>query len=325
MLATGNFSSAVLALNPAKELEVIQEWIRDSVCSTLRRKGVVVGLSGGVDSSVTAALCVHALGADRVLGLLMPEADSSTESEELGRMVAEHLGIQALRECITPSLQACGCYERRDMAIQRVLPEYGPGWKSKIALPNMLDRDRYPVYSVCAHSPCGTEHRIRLTAQAALEIVAATNFKQRVRKMVEYYHGDRLQYAVAGTPNRLEFDQGFFVKLGDGSADLKPIAHLYKSQVYQMAEFLGIPHEIRMRPPTTDTYSLGQSQEEFYFSIPLEKMDLCLYGKDHNIQAEVVAEAIELTAEEVVRVYHQIDARRRMAHYLHSPALFIES
>jgi NAD+ synthase len=325
MLATGNFSSAVLALDPAKELEVIRRWIRVVVCSTLHRKGVVVGISGGIDSSVTAALCAHTLGADRVLGLLMPEADSSKESEQLGGMVAEYLGIQTIRECITPSLQACGCYGLRDMAIRRVLPEYGAGWKSKIALPNMLDRDRYPIYSVCALSPCGTEHRVRLTAQAALEIVAATNFKQRVRKMIEYYHADRLQYAVAGTPNRLEYDQGFFVKLGDGSADLKPIAHLYKSQVYQMAEYLGIPREIRMRPPTTDTYSLGQSQEEFYFSIPLEKMDLCLYGRDHDIQPEVVAEAVELSAEEVVRVYHQIDARRRMAHYLHSPALFVES
>ena len=192
-------------------------------------------------------------------------------------------------------------------------------------LPNMLERDRYPVYFVCARNPAGTEYRARLSAEASLEIVAATNFKQRVRKMIEYHHADRMQYAVAGTPNRLEYDQGFFVKMGDGSADIKPIAHLYKSQVYKLAEFLGIPDEIRLRPSTTDTYSLGQSQEEFYFSIPLEKMDLCLYGKEHDIQPEVVAAAVNLTTEEVVRVYHQIDARRRMAHYLHCQALVLEN
>jgi NAD+ synthase len=321
MLATNKLSPSVLTLNPRKELESIQEWVRAAVYMQLRRRGVVVGLSGGVDSSVTAAVCASALGSSRVLGLIMPEEESSPESEYLGVLVAERLGIQVIKECVTPMLRACGCYERRDRAIRSVLREYSPGWKSKIALPNMLHRDRYPVYSVCALSPEGVEHRVRLTADASLEIVAATNFKQRARKMVEYYHADRVQYAVAGTPNRLEFDQGFFVKMGDGSADLKPIAHLYKTQVYQMAEYLGIPPEVRLRPPTTDTYSLGQSQEEFYFSIPLDKMDLCLYGKDHNIQPEAVAEAVDLTPDEVVRVYHQIDARRRMARYLHCQAL----
>lgn len=324
MLATYSFTSAVLAIDPSKELHALESWIRKVVCNELRRKGVVVGLSGGIDSSVTAAICTRALGADRVLGLLMPEAESSAESEELGSIIAKHLGIRTVRECITPALQACGCYEKRDAAIQKVLPAYRGDWKSKIALPNMLERDRYPVYFVYARDPSGREYRVRLTAEASLEIVAATNFKQRVRKMCEYHHADRLQYAVAGTPNRLEYDQGFFVKMGDGAADIKPIAHLYKSQVYQMAEWLGIPAEIRRRPPTTDTYSLGQSQEEFYFSIPLEKMDLCLYGREHEVQPEVVAEAVDLTAEEVVRVYQQIDARRRMAHYLHCPPLVFE-
>ncbi len=314
-----NFSPAALNLDPVRELEFIQTGIRSVVYNQLHRRGVVVGLSGGIDSSVTAALCASALGAEHVLGLMMPEADSSPDSEMLASLVAESFGICTIREDITPILQACGCYDRRDYAIRRVLPDYGSDWKSKIALPNMLDCDRYPVYSVVAHAPDGSVHRARLNAQASLEIVAATNFKQRVRKMIEYHHADRLQYAVAGTPNRLEFDQGFFVKLGDGAADLKPIAHLYKSQVYQLAEYLGVPSEIRMRPPTTDTYSLSQSQEEFYFSIPLVKMDLCLYGKDHNVPVEAVAEAAELTPQQVSRIYHQIEARRRVAHYLHCP------
>src|SRR5271157_1487575 len=243
MQTLADFSPAVLTLDPAQELESLQKGIRSAVYNELHRKGVVIGLSGGIDSSVTAALCASALGAEHVLGLMMPEAESSDDSERLASLVAECFGICAIREDITPILQACGCYDRRDYAIRRVLPQYGPDWKSKIALPNMLDRDRYAVFSVVAHSPDGKVHRARLTAQASLEIVAATNFKQRVRKMIEYHHADRLQYAVVGTPNRLEFDQGFFVKLGDGAADLKPIAHLYKSQVYQMAEHLGIPAE----------------------------------------------------------------------------------
>lgn len=317
------FSPDVLTLDPAREVEKIQEGIRHIVRDQLRRKGAVLGLSGGIDSSVTAALCAGALGCERVLGLLMPEAESSCESSRLAHTLSQTFGIPTLEEDITPILQAAGCYSRRDAAISRVLPEYGHGWKSKIALPDMLSHDRYAVFSIVAQAPDGTEHRARLTAEASLEIVAATNFKQRVRKMIEYHHADRLQYAVAGTPNRLEYDQGFFVKLGDGAADLKPIAHLYKSQVYQLARYLGVPDEIYRRPPTTDTYSLAQSQEEFYFSLSLDKMDLCLYGKDHQLPAEEVASAIGLDAEQVTRVYHQIDARRRVAQYLHCPPLLI--
>lgn len=319
-----NFSADVLNIDPTHEAELIQRAILDIVSQQLRRKGAVVGLSGGIDSSVTAALCTRALGSGRVLGLMMPESDSSEESLYLGRLVADHLGIETVVEDITPILTAAGCYQRRDQAIRQVMPEYGPGWKSKIVLPNLLDSDRYAVYSVVAQSPVGQDFRARLTPEAYLGTVAATNFKQRTRKMLEYYHADRLQYAVAGTPNRLEYDQGFFVKLGDGAADFKPIAHLYKSQVYQLAAYLGIPEEIRRRPPTTDTYSLQQSQEEFYFSLPLLQMDVCLYGNDHGIPAIDVAAAIGISPEQVTRVYHQIAAKRKAARYLHSKPLLVE-
>ena len=146
----------------------------------------------------------------------------------------------------------------------------------------------------------------------------------RSRKMLEYYHADRLNYAVAGTPNRLEYDQGFFVKLGDGAADIKPIAHLYKTQVYQLAEYLGVPEQIRNRPPTTDTYSMPQSQEEFYFSLPYNKMDLCLYGKNNGVAIEEIATVIDLTVEQVNRVFHDIDQKRRSTRYLHSQPQLIE-
>jgi NAD+ synthase len=228
-------------------------------------------------------------------------------------------------ENITGILAAMGCYERRDDAIRNVIPEYGPGWRCKICLPNLLDADTYAVYSLVTESPSGEQRRLRLTAESYLGIVAATNFKQRARKVLEYYHADRLQFAVAGTPNRLEYDQGFFVKLGDGAADLKPIAHLYKSQVYQLAEYLGVPEEIRRRPPTTDTYSLQQSQEEFYFSLPAAQMDLCLYGKNHDVPPSEVAAALGLRIEQVVRVYGQIDSKRRASRYLHSQPLLAKA
>ncbi|MBW1753870.1 MAG: NAD(+) synthase, partial [Deltaproteobacteria bacterium] len=208
--------------------------------------------------------------------------------------------------------------------VQRVIPEYGPGWKSKLVIPNVMETKGFSVFSIVAQSPDEEIIKKRLPLKAYLEIVAATNFKQRTRKMLEYYHADRLNYAVTGTPNRLEYDQGFFVKLGDGAADVKPIAHLYKTQVYQLAEYLGVPAEIRKRPPTTDTYSMPQGQDEFYFSLPYDRMDLCLYAKNNGISTETVADTLGLKPEQIKRVFDDIDTKRSTTRYLHLPPLLIE-
>jgi NAD+ synthase len=314
-----------LQLDATTEVGRIGEAIRGQVLRRLRRKGVVLGLSGGIDSSVTAALCVNALGSQRVMGLLMPERDSSGDSLELGRQLAEHLGIETQVEDITEILDASGCYQRRNRALRRVFPEYTPDWKWKIVLPSLFEGAGYRVFHVVAETPAGEIHRKRMPLTVYQEVVAATNFKQRVRKMIEYYHADRLRYAVAGTPNLLEYDQGFFVKNGDGSADLKPIAHLFKTQVYQLAEHLDLPASIRTRPPTTDTYSLEQTQEEFFFSLPYPQMDACLYGRNHQIPADQMAEAIGLTVQQVERVYGDIDAKRRAARYLHEEPLLADN
>lgn len=325
MQTISNDLASMLAVDPAVEVARIEASIRNTVFSQLRRKGAIVGVSGGIDSSVVAFLCARALGKDRVVALFMPEAESSSDSLRLGRLVADRLGIRSFLEEITPILKAARCYERRDAAIRTVVPEYEDGYKSKIVLPDLLDNNQYQVFSVVVHAPDGGIRRARLTADAYLGILAATNFKQRVRKMMEYHYADRYTFAVAGTPNRLEYDQGFFVKLGDGSADFKPIAHLYKSQVYQLAAYLGVPEEIQRRKPTTDTYSLEQSQEEFYFSLPLEKMDLCLYGKNHGVPVADVAIAVGLSELQVARVYALIDSKRKSTEYLHCPPVLVEA
>jgi NAD+ synthase len=318
------FSASSLELDAPSEAARIQTAIATQVHRVLRRRGVVVGLSGGVDSSVVAALCARAMGANHVLGLLMPERDSSPESTRLGHLIAEYLGIETVVEDIAPALTAIGCYERQLAAIRMVFPDYGHTWRCKLTLPSILDGDRLNVFQLTVESPDGTQSTSRMPANAYLELVAATNFKQRIRTLIEYYHADRKLYAVGGTPNRLEYDQGFFVKQGDGAADLKPIAHLYKTQVYQLAEHLGIPEEIRGRPPTTDTFSMEQTQEEFYFSLPYREMDLCLYGHDHDVPAAEVAQVAGLTAAQVERVYRDIEAKRRTTRYLHLPPMLVE-
>ena len=289
----------------------------------LRRRGAVVGLSGGVDSSVCVALCARAFGPEKVLGVLMPEADSAPDTLELSHLAARQFAVETVLEDITGILDAAGCYRRRDEAFRSAIPDYGPGWQAKIVLPSLLGESRFRLYSVVAEGPGGENAEARLSSTAYREVVAATNFKQRTRKMLEYHHADRLDYAVIGTPNRLEYDQGFFVKNGDGSADVKPIAHLYKTQVYQLADALDVPEEIRSRPPTTDTYALEQSQEEFYFSVPYDAMDLCLYGRNEGHSARAVAELIGLSVDDVERIFADIDQKRRVTAYLHLPPLLV--
>lgn len=318
------FSSASLELDAPTAIQSIADGIREQVIRRLRRRGAVVGLSGGIDSSVTAALCARAFGPANVLAVLMPEKDSDPESLRLGRLIAETYGIKHVVEDIAPALAAAGCYERRDAAIRELFPDYGRGWSCKVVLSNALNGARYSLTKLVVESPRGERREARMPLSVYQAIIAATNMKQRTRKQLEYYHADRLNFAVAGTPNRLEYDQGFFVKNGDGAADFKPIAHLYKSQVYQLAAALGVPEEICQRPPTTDTWSMAQTQEEFYFALPYQKMDLCLYGLEHAVAAEAVAAAANLTAEQVRLVWQDIEAKRKATRYLHEPPLLID-
>lgn len=320
-----SFTPDVLKLDYEKEVTRIIDRLRSILKQDLKRRGFVIAISGGIDSSVTAALCVRAVGKERVFTVQMPERHSASETAALSSILAQHLGTDTVLTDISGILEAVGFYEKYDAAVQSVIPEYGEGWKSKIVLPDIVHQTTLSLFSIVAQSPQGNTIKQRLPLKAYLEIVAATNFKQRVRKMLEYYHADRLNYAVAGTPNRLEYDQGFFVKLGDGAADVKPIAHLYKTQVYQLAEYLGIPEAILRRSPTTDTYSLSQGQDEFFFPLPYDQMDLCLYAKVNDIPSEEVGIATGLTNEQVKRVFNDIEQKRSTTQYLHLHSLLIDN
>jgi NAD+ synthase len=322
-MAKPPFSKNILKIDSDFETRKITAGIQ-SILSKLKRRGLIVALSGGIDSSVSVGLAVKALGAERVFALLMPERDSSADTLELSMTVADTFRVDRAHESISGILESLGFYRRYDDAVRKAIPEYGSGWKSKIVISSAIEHKRFNFFSISAQAPDGRIIRERLPLQAYLEIVAATNFKQRTRKMLEYYHADRLNYAVVGTPNRLEYDQGFFVKLGDGAADLKPIAHLYKTQVYQLAAYLGVPERIRERPPTTDTYSLPQGQDEFYFSLPYDKMDLCLYAKNNGYSPFEIAHILDLTPEQVQRAYDDIDIKRSTTRYLHLKPQLIE-
>jgi NAD+ synthase len=317
----GALDWSVLEIDAHQELERLAGALRAAVAE-LHKRGAVVAISGGVDSAVCAALAVRAFGPGRVLTLILPEQDSSPESAVRARSLAAHLGVTALEEDIGPALEAIGCYRSRDEAVRRVLPDYGAGWRMKIVVAGGLE-GRINHFRLVAQAPDGTSHEARLKLPDYLQIVAATSFKQRLRKTIEYFHADRLNYAVLGTPNRLEYDQGFFVKNGDGAADVKPIAHLYKSQVYALAEYLRLPVEVATAPPATDTYSLSQGQDEFYFALPYRQMDLALWALNHGIAAERLAETLGISPQKAGYVYDDIRAKRRATRYLHRPPLLL--
>ena len=319
-----SFHLGVLDLDLNIEVDRITRAIKKQTLEILRKRGVVVGVSGGIDSSLSAALAVQALGTENVLALCLPESESNPDSLRLGKILSNQLGIDVIVEEIGPALEALGCYKRRDEAVKRIFPEYNSSYKLKIVLPqNLLETGRINIYSLVIESPDGQRKSKRLPRTEFLEIVAATCHKQRTRTQYQYYHADRLGYAVCGTSNRLEMDQGFFVKGGDGLADLKPIAHLYKTQVFAMARYLQLPDEILRKEPTTDTYSLGSNSEEFYYSLPYDKLDLILWALNQNVSASETAQIMGYTKEQVERVFKDIKYKRQMTYYLH-PTLYIE-
>jgi NAD+ synthase len=312
------FSEQALAIDAEATAARLGDGLRRAV-QGFRRRGVVVAVSGGIDSACVAALAVRALGPTRVHALLLPERDSSPESTPLGTLLCDALGVARTLHDIAPVLEAVGCYRERDDAIRSVFPGFEPGMRWKMVLGgDRVGAGTLPFFSAIVEPRAGETRTFRLTPDAYLRVLAATNYKQRTRKMIEYFHADRLHYAVAGTPNRLEYDQGFFVKLGDGAADVKPIAALYKTQVYALARHLGVPAEILDRPPTTDTYSLPQSQEEFFFSVDHRTLDLLLWARDHGVSPEEAGAVVRLAPEAVRHVYADIDQKRRAAEYLHA-------
>lgn len=317
--------SDLVKFDDAAEVEKITGRIRKTLSKHLKRRGLIVAMSGGIDSSVSSALCVKALGPKKVFGLLLPEKDSSSKSESRGELLAKHLNIEYLTVNIADTLESIGCYQWRDDAIKAVFPEYSSkDWKNKITIEGGID-GKVNHFHLVVQSPEGKIFKEKLHLKEYLQIVAATNFKQRIRKTIEYFHADRLNYAVVGTPNRVEYDQGFFVKNGDGSADIKPIAHLYKTQVYSLARHLGLPEEICTATPTTDTYSMPQGQDEFYYALAYDKMDIALWAHNTDTPVEKLAEYLEITIEQAGFVYGDIEAKRRTTAMLHWPALLLEN
>ncbi len=311
------FTKDSLKIDAAEVTDQLCGTIAEQIGQRMHKRGAVVGVSGGIDSSVVSALCARALGPDKVLGLMLPEQESASESKVLAQAVADKFGFETLTENITPGLAGMGCYERRDEAIRKVFPEFDESHKCKISIPNnIIEQQAFTFFTLTIETPDGEVKSKRMPTDVYLQVVAASNLKQRLRMTTLYYHAERRNWAVVGTGNKDEHEQGFFVKWGDGGTDLKPIAHLFKIQVYQLAEYLGVPDEILSRTPTTDTYSAEQTQEEFFFGLDFYTMDMLWHAMETDVPPAEAAEVFGLTAEEVERGYKNIRRKIEATEYL---------
>ncbi len=311
------FSRDSINIDPEKVANEIMEKLKKDVVKTLKKRGAVIGISGGIDSSVVLALCAKTFGPQKVFGVMMPEQDSNPDSRELATELADKFGVEYIVEDMTPAVEGFKCYSRRDEAIKSVFPEFTTEYKAKIVLPtNILEKDTLNLFQLLIITPEGEEKTARLPLKEYLQIVAASNFKQRSRMCMLYYHAEARNWAVIGTGNKNEHDQGFFVKWGDGGADVKPIAHLFKTQVFQLAKYLGIPEDIQNRVPTTDTYSAEQTQEEFFFRLPFDILDTIWYGWESNVSSAEIASAMDLKPDQVDNVIHDIKRKIAATEYL---------
>ena len=312
-----NFRKDSINIDPVKEVGEITSKLKENVTKKLKKRGAVVGISGGIDSSVVLALCAKTFGPERVLGIMMPENDSNPDSLELAKKLSAKFNTKYVVENMTEAVAGFGCYKRRDEAIKNVFPEFNSNYKAKIILPtNLMEKETLNVFHLTIIAPDGKEKSERIPLKEYLQIVAASNFKQRSRMCMLYYHAESRNYAVIGTGNKNEHEQGFFVKYGDGGADLKPIAHLFKTQVFQLADYLEVPEEIRKRTPTTDTYSAEQTQEEFFYRVPFDILDRVWFGWEKGVLTEDIASALGLSKENVESIIHDTQRKIRTTEYL---------
>ncbi|HBZ00969.1 MAG TPA: NAD(+) synthase [candidate division Zixibacteria bacterium] len=311
------FTKELIKLDCRKVVEGICDTLKTQIFVTMKRQGAVVGVSGGIDSSVIAALSARAVGPEKVIGISMPDKDNSAASKDLAAELARKFGFTYITCDITPALEGAGCYKLREEGFREVFPQWREGWKAKIVLPtNILESGRLNVYRLAIESPSGEKLEKRIPLGAYLKIVAASNMKQRMRMLTLYYQAEVRNYAVVGTANKNEHDQGFFVKYGDGGCDLRPLGEFYKTQVFQIAEYLDVPLEIRRRIPTTETYPAEVSQEEFFFGLNFTTLDQLWLAKEGNFDSSEVAKVMGLTEEQVLNVWKDLDQKKRTTEYL---------
>ena len=311
------FDKNVLDIDCNEESNRLAHFIRNCVFEDYKKRGIIIGVSGGIDSAVTAALAVKAVGKERVQGLMLPEKESNPLSTSYANLLISNLGIRKEIIDLTSILESFDVYQKRELIVKKYFTDFGDNWQFRLVMPqNLLEKDRFNIAYLQVKNPEGYVSAKRLSAEDYLEMVATTDIKQRVRMIMLYYYAEMHNYVVIGTTNKSELQQGFFVKYGDGGVDIEPITHLYKTQVFQLAKYLEIPEEIINRTPSPDTYSFEVSDKDFYFCLPYDVLDLLLYAREKKIPLHDLQMALKLDAQQIERAFRDIESKQRVTAHL---------
>ena len=305
-----NFDRNVLEIeNIGRVVQSLQTFIREQVNNNFRKRGVVIGISGGIDSAVAVKLCCDAVGKENVLGVILPEKESNPQSQEFAKKYCEKLGIKYEIEDITSILDSSEIYQIREKIVKKYFPDYNQSCKYRIVFSENFDSDGLSIPYLEVNDGNNQIHKIKLSLNDYFTITAATNIKHRIRMTRLYFHAEKNNFLVCGTTNKAEFQQGYFVKYGDGGVDIEPLANLYKTQIYQLGTYLDIPNEIIERKASPDTWSFDVSDEEFFYSLPYEIVDLMLFAKEKSVTLSDICSTLDLKEEKVKRILNSIERK----------------
>ena len=315
-----DFHKDVLKIDCHHESERICSFIKQQLRAK-KRKGVVIGLSGGIDSAVMCALAVRAIGLDKVVGLVLPEKESNPVSRQYAVSHAKTLGIEFREIDITPTVESVVSYDWRDEYIRKLVPAYRPGCKYNITLPtDLLERDAFNFYVLQVQLNNGNVEKKRLNLDEFRTVTSFANIKIRARMIHLYAEAERRHLIVAGTTNRTEYILGDFCKYGDGGTDIEALAHLYKNQIYQLAAYLDVTPEICEREPSPDTFSLPVNDQEFFFRIPFDMLDFLLYAWEHEISPDQASNVLGLSTGAIERAFKDFSSKNVATQHLREVA-----
>ena len=309
-----NLPNFIKLQNVQKDVDDLCNFLQDEISIKSQKSGAIVGLSGGIDSTVTMALCAKALGSDKTLGLTMFEKESNSSNKDLISHIAQNYDIKIENIDITPILDSFGVYSYRENIVKEKFPDFNSNCKYRVVVPPNFNSVGIPYLEILDEE--NQNHKIKISSSDFLTLTSATSIKHRVRMILLYFHAEKNNLSVVGTTNKSEYLQGYFVKYGDGGSDIEPLVNLYKSQIYQIGNFLNVPEEILNNDASPDVWSYSTTDEEFFYTVPYEIVDLILYAREKKLSIMEIKKLSNLPEEKIQNLLRFQDIKQRKSQHM---------